>query len=119
MIPSTKLPYVLAKNSHDVLNVHKLDFAVLYFMVFVHYKFFSACCTCCSEMQVLLCYDNKVLTLFICENCTAVMALETMYYINKCNSSNIKKLFLAPRYYELSLLRTLNRGTEGVHNNGS
>ena len=49
-----KLPYLLAKNSRDVLNVHKLDFVVPYFMVFVYYVFFSACC---GEMQILLCYD--------------------------------------------------------------
>ena len=29
-----KLWYLLAKKSHDVLNVHKLDFLVPYFMVF-------------------------------------------------------------------------------------
>ena len=39
-----KLPYLRAKNSHGVLNVHKLVFLVPYFMVFVSYKVFSDCC---------------------------------------------------------------------------
>ena len=64
-----KLPYLGAKNSHDVLNVHKLVFLVPYFIVFVSYKFFS---DCCGEWKgdasfVLLrfvLWVNKVLTLY-------------------------------------------------------
>ena len=68
-----KLPNLLAKNySHDVLNVHKLDFLVPFFMVFVYHKF---CSDCCGESEgdasfVLLrfvLFVNKVLTLLI--NC--------------------------------------------------
>ena len=47
------------------------------------------------------------------------LVLETMYNINKCNSSNIKKFFLALHYYGLLLLWRLNRGPVGVPNNGS
>ena len=68
-----KLPYLLAKDSQDVLNVHKMDFQVPYFMVLVYYKFFS---DCCGEWEgdasfVLLrfiLFVNKVLTVSIYEN---------------------------------------------------
>ena len=40
-----KLLYLLTKNcSHDVLNVHKLNFLVPYFILFVYNKFFNDCC---------------------------------------------------------------------------
>ena len=71
-------------------------------MVFVYYK---CCSDCCGESEgdasfVLLrfvLFVNKVLTLLIYENYFAIV-LETMYNINKCNSSNIKTFSLAPRF---------------------
>ena len=39
--PSKKIPYLLAKNSHDV---HRVDFLVPYFMVFWYCKLFRDCC---------------------------------------------------------------------------
>ena len=47
------------------------------------------------------------------------LVLETMYNVNKCNFSNIKKFFLALHYYGLLLLWRLNRSPVGVRNNGS
>ena len=38
--PSKKLLYLLAKSKHGLLNVHKVDFLVLYFLVFVLLQFF-------------------------------------------------------------------------------
>ena len=39
-----KPPYLLAKNSHDVLNVHNLVFLEWYFMAFAYYTFSSDGC---------------------------------------------------------------------------
>ena len=47
------------------------------------------------------------------------LVLETMYNVNKCNSSNSNEFFIPPHYYGLSLLQTLNCGPKGVPNNGS
>ena len=60
-------------------------------------------------------FENKVLTLFICENCICNLVLETMYNINKCNSSNknIKKFFLAPVYKGISLFTDTNPRSRG------
>ena len=109
--------YLLAKNSYKVLNVHKLDFLERYFiMVFVYYTFFMSGC-CCGKWKwdisfVLLpfvLFFFKVLTLSICKKTALQLFLETMYNVNKYNSSNSNKFFLTALYYGLSLLRTLKR----------
>ena len=72
------------KKQHDVLDVHKLDFLVPWFIAFLYYKFFSKCC---GEWEgdasfVLLrfvMFLNKVLTLFICENCTAICSGDNVH----------------------------------------
>ena len=70
-----KLSYLLTYKSHGVLNVHRMDFLVLYFNVFVSTTNFSLTVVNEREKQVcavtifLVC---KVLTLFIRENCTAI-----------------------------------------------
>lgn len=38
--PSKKLLYLLAKSKYGLLNVHKVDFLVMYFLVFVLLQFF-------------------------------------------------------------------------------
>ena len=80
-----KLPYLIAKNSLDVQNVQKLDFLVPYFTVFVTYKFFSDCCGewKADASRVLLrfiVFVNKDVTLFICENCTAIGSGDNAQY---------------------------------------
>ena len=82
-------------------------------MIFWDFKFLSDCCgerkgDATSFLLRFVSFVNYVLTLFMCENCTAIGSGD-MYNINECNSSYIKKLFPALRYYRLSLLRTLNR----------
>ena len=111
-----KLPSLLAKNSLDVQNVHKFDCLVPYFTVFVNYKFFSDCCggwkgDASFVLLRFILFVNKGVTLFICENCMHCNWFwrQCTILINQCNSSNIKKFFLAPHYYRVSLLRTQNR----------
>ena len=67
------------KNNHDV---NKLDFLVPYFMDF---KFFSDCCGerkggATSFLLRFVLFVNKVLTLFICENCTAIGSGDNVQY---------------------------------------
>ena len=80
-----KLPYLLAKDSHDVLNVHKMDFLVPYFMVFVYYKLFSDCCgewegDASFVLLRLALFVNKVLTLSIYENQSAIGSGDNVQY---------------------------------------
>ena len=80
-----KLPYLLAKNSLDVQNVQKLDFLVPYFTVFVTYKFFSDCFgewkgdASCVLLRFIV-FVNKDVTLFICENYTAIGSGDNAQY---------------------------------------
>ena len=78
-----KLSHLLTYNSHGVLNVHRMDFLVPYFNVFVWTTNFSLTVEnewekqVCSVMIFLVC---KVLTLFICENCTAIVHFRIKNY---------------------------------------
>ena len=61
-------------------------------MVFVYRKFFNDCMLWwkegrCKFRVLLRCvlFENKVLTLFICENCICNLVLETMYNINNAS----------------------------------
>ena len=78
-----KLSYLLTYNSHGVRNVHRMDFLVPYFSVFVWTTNFSLTIVNQREMHVcsvtifLVC---KVLTLFICETCTAIGSGDNVQY---------------------------------------
>ena len=61
-------------------------------------------------LRFVLFVKDKVLTLSLNVKTARQLVLETMYNINKYNSSNYQDFFHAPHYYGLTLLRILNRG---------
>ena len=81
-----KLPYLLAKNSLDVQNVQKLDFLVPYFTVLwptnfsvtvavIEWKGDASC-----VLLRFIVFVNKDVTLFICENYTAIGSGDNVQY---------------------------------------
>ena len=115
--------YLIPKNN---LEVHSVDFLV---PVLYCFRVTTYCLVTVvvneREMQSV----PLQFFLFVCllmnfwssfhEKHALQLVLETIYNINTCNSYHIKTFFLAPRYCGLSLLRTLNRGPEGVRSDGS